>query len=346
MRALFVMFPLLVACGESDDKPAADSGADLAACDGTGAFDGCADLDGSPQECPGQDFATTSPASVAWSGNGGFHDTSGFTLVLGPGDRDVVLAIEVPGGLSGPGDVDLTAANATAWSGGTATASVICGGQLRIDAYTPGEGGSVTGLAFLYLGTDVDDCASWPPAVQLGAEFDVQWVDPTCDDPGAEDAPDPDDDTGGGGDDTGGGDDCPGTTVEGCMSPSQSCPDYTGTFDETALGADWWDGAATATSTSVTVTSADGRTMTADVGAALEAGRTYQMDEVAASVTGPDGVVRDKVCGGVLVVDATSTAEAVTGAWFWYIDTADGDCAVWGDVLQTTGRFTAAPVCE
>ena len=130
------------------------------------------------------------------------------------------------------------------------------------------------------------------------------------------------------------------------MSPGHSCPDYTGTFDPAALGGDWWDGAATATATGIRVSSADGRHMEVDVGASIVPGTTYDMDAVGVTVTGPDGITRDRVCGGVLVVDAASTSEEMTGAWFWYIDTADGDCAVWGDVLQTVGRFTAAPVCE
>ena len=131
------------------------------------------------------------------------------------------------------------------------------------------------------------------------------------------------------------------------MDPAHGCPDFAGPFDEGALGEAWWAGEATATESTVTVTTeGSDRAMTVDVGAPLEPGRTYQFDEAAVTITGADGVVRERVCGGVLVVDAASTAEAVTGAWLWYIDTVAGDCAVWPDTLQTSGQFAAAPVCD
>jgi|GEM_PF-7049777 len=310
---------------------------DVETCAGAGTSVGCADLDGAPQECPGDDFAA-SLAHVAWTGAGGFHDGDGFTLILGPGDRDLVLAVHLPDGLTGPGEVSLDDALATAWDVSDPAAPVgypnVCGGQLIVDAYTAGAGGQVAGLVFLYLGATADSCANFPPEVQLGAEFDVPWQDPTCDAPDAIEGEDPVDDP------------CAGTATAGCMDPAHGCPDLTGPFDEGALGAAWWGGTATATSDAVTVsTEGSDRAMTVDVGAALEPGRTYQFDEVAASVTGADGIVRDRVCGGVLSVDAATTADAVTGAWLWYIDTAAGDCAVWEDVLQTSGEFSAAPVC-
>lgn len=330
---------LLSSCDETtgpDDPP--DDVEEVAECAGAGSFDGCADLDGVPQECPGNDFAA-SLAHVAWTGTGGFHDEDGFTLILGPGDRDLVLALHLPGGLTGPGEVPLDGVVATAWDVSDLAAPVpypnLCGGQLRIDTYTPGEGGQVSGLVFLYLGATAAACSPFDPEVQLGAEFDVPWQDPTCDEAEPIEGEDPVEDP------------CAGTATTGCMDPAHGCPDYTGPFDPAALGAAWWDGEATATTSAVeVVTDGSERAMTVEVGGALEPGRTYQFDEVTATVTGAEGIVRERVCGGVLVVDAASTAESVTGAWLWYIDTVAGDCVVWEDVLQTSGQFTAAPVCK
>lgn len=338
LLTLLAALALATACDETTGPADPPEGSDdVADCAGAGTSVGCADLDGAPQECPGEDFGD-SLAHVAWTATGGFHDGDGFTLILGPGDRDLVLALHLPGGLSGPGDVPLDDLLATAWDVSDPDAPVpyanVCGGQLRIDAHSPGVGGQVAGLVFLYLGASAESCANFPPEVQLGAEFDVPWQDPTCDEVDVLEPEEPVDDP------------CAGTATVGCMDPAHGCPDLAGPFDEAALGAAWWAGEATATANTVTVDSDDSdRRLTVDAGAALEPGRTYQFDEVSAAVTGGDGVVRDQVCGGVLSVDASSTADAVSGAWLWYIDTAAGGCAVWEDVLQTSGQFTSAPVC-